>query len=87
MILAKEKGYNTYVKVADSKCKAAADWWTENQDKWALVRNKWDAVYNRNTNLSLEEKVGNKPLYKFLFDNENYNTSEKINPVIESFVK
>jgi hypothetical protein len=87
VILAKEKGYNTYVKVADSKCKAAADWWTENQDKWALVRNKWDAVYNRNTNLSLEEKVGNKPLYKFLFDNENYNTSEKINPVIESFVK
>ena len=87
VILAKEKGYNTYVKVADSKCKAAADWWTENQDKWALVRNKWDAVYNRNTNLSLEEKVDNKPLYKFLFDNENYNTSEKINPVIESFVK
>ncbi|MEL0651701.1 DUF6607 family protein [Algibacter sp. TI.3.09] len=87
VILAKEKGYNTYVKVADSKCKAAADWWTENQDKWALVRNKWDAVYNRNTNLILEEKVDNKPLYKFLFDNENYNTSEKINPVIESFVK
>ena len=87
VILAKEKGYNTYVKVADSKCKAAADWWTENQDKWALVRNKWDAVYNRNTNLSLEEKVDNKPLYKFLFDNENYSTSEKINPVIESFVK
>ncbi|WP_282148640.1 DUF6607 family protein [Algibacter lectus] len=87
VILAKEKGYNTYVKVADSKCKAAADWWTENQDKWALVRNKWDAVYNRNTNLSLEEKVDNKPLYKFLFDNENYNTSEKINPIIESFVK
>ncbi|GAL78542.1 hypothetical protein JCM19274_1006 [Algibacter lectus] len=88
VILAKEKGYNTYVKVADNKCKAAADWWTENQDKWALVRNKWAAVYNRNTNLSLEEKVENKPpLYKFLFDNENYNTSEKINPVIESFVK
>ena len=87
VILAKEKGYNTYVKVADSKCKAAADWWTENQDKWALVRNKWDAVYNRNTNLSLEEKVDNKPLYKFLFDDENYSTSEKINPVIESFVK
>ncbi|SFC68406.1 hypothetical protein SAMN04489722_103163 [Algibacter lectus] len=87
VILAKEKGYNTYVKVADNKCKAAADWWTENQDKWALVRNKWDAVYGRNTNLSLEEKVDNKPLYKFLFDNENYNTSEKINPIIESFVK
>lgn len=87
VILAKEKGYNTYVKVADSKCKAAADWWIKNQEKWALVRNKWDDVYGRNKNLILEEKVDNKPLYKFLFDEEKYSTPEKINPVIESFVK
>jgi len=87
VILAKEKGYNTYVKVADSKCKAAADWWTENQEKWALVRTKWDDVYGRNKTLILEEKVDNKPLYKFLFNEEHYHTAEKINPVIESFIK
>ncbi|WP_405294625.1 DUF6607 family protein [Algibacter sp. Ld11] len=87
VILAKEKGYNTYIKVADSKCKAAADWRSKNQNKWALVRTKWGDIYGRNKSLNLEEKVDNKPLYKFLFDEENYDTAEKINPVIESFVK
>lgn len=85
VILAKEKGYNTYVKVEDSKCKAAADWWKNNNKKWALVRNKWEKVYNRNTDLVLEEKVDNKALYKHLFSDE-YTNEEDINKVIESFV-
>ncbi|GAA4233707.1 hypothetical protein GCM10022291_11410 [Postechiella marina] len=86
VILAKEKGYNTYVKVDDSKCKGASDWWKENHEKWALVRNKWAQVYNRNKNLSLENKVENKQLYKYLFS-DDYKTTENINKVIESFVK
>ncbi|WP_103071782.1 DUF6607 family protein [Aquimarina sediminis] len=85
VLLAKEKGYNTYVKVDDSKCKAAADWWKENNEKWALVRNKWEKVYGRNTNLVLEAKVDNKALYKHLFSDE-YTKKEDINKVIESFV-
>lgn len=86
IVLAKEKGYNTYVKVDDSKCKAAAAWWIESTNKWALVRNKWSEVYGRNKNLTLEVKVDNKPLYKFLFSDE-YKEEQKINKVIESFVK
>jgi len=84
-VLAKEKGYNTYVKVADEKCQAAADWWTENYDKWATVRAKWDEVYGRNTNLTLKEKVDNKVMYKHLF-NEEMTAKEDIDQVIESFV-
>lgn len=87
VVLAKEKGYNTYVKVADSRCAAAAKWWKENSKKWSLVRAKWDEVYARNKNLSLEEKVSNKPLYKFLFDDEAYNDKAAIDGVIDSFVK
>jgi hypothetical protein len=87
VILAKEKGYNTYVKVNDSRCAAAAKWWKENENKWALVRAKWDQVYGRNKNLSLEEKVDNKPLYKFLFEKEGYETKAEIDGVIDSFVK
>ncbi|PKV49246.1 hypothetical protein ATE84_1266 [Aquimarina sp. MAR_2010_214] len=85
VILAKEKGYNTYVKVDDSKCKAAANWWKENNQKWALVRNKWENVYGRNADLVLEAKVDNKPLYKHLFSDENIKEKD-INKVIESFV-
>ncbi len=87
VIIAQEKGHNNYVKVEDSKCVAAQDYWKENVKKWAIVRAKWDTVFERNTNLLLEEKVDNKVLYKYLFDEENYKTAEQINPVIESFVK
>ncbi|WP_438711501.1 DUF6607 family protein [Aquimarina muelleri] len=85
IILAKEKGYNTYIKVDDSKCKAAADWWKENNEKWALVRNKWEEVYARNFDLKLKAKVDNKALYKYLFS-EEYTKKEDVNKVIESFV-
>lgn len=86
IIIAKEKGYNTYVKVDDSRCAVAANWWKEQNQKWATVRTKWDEVYGRNKNLSLEEKVDNKPLYKHLFDDE-ITAEAQIDPVIESFVK
>ena len=86
VIVAKEKGYNTYVKVDDSKCAAAANWWKVHTDKWAIVRTKWDNVYGRNTDLSLEEKVDNKVLYKYLFD-DAYDQEGEIEEVIESFVK
>lgn len=86
VLLAKEKGYNTYVKVDDSRCKAAANWWKENTAKWELVRAKWDNVYARNKDLALEEKVDNKVLYKHLF-NDEVTEKEQIDPIIESFVK
>jgi len=86
IILAKEKGYNTFVKVDDSRCAGASKWWKENQEKWALVRAKWDEIYGRNTTLQLEKKVDNKVLYKYLFD-EGYEEKAKIDGVIESFVK
>ncbi|SHI26635.1 MULTISPECIES: DUF6607 family protein [Leeuwenhoekiella] len=86
VLLAKEKGYNTYKKVDDSRCAAAEKWWQENEEKWAKVRAKWDEVYGRNKDLVLEEKVDNKVLYKYLFD-EGYEEVAKIDEVIESFVK
>lgn len=86
VVLANEKGYNTYVKVDDSRCQATIDWWKENQDKWAVVRAKWDDVYSRDKDLVLETKVDNKPLYKILFDDKVVK-EEEINTTIESFVK
>ncbi len=87
IVLAKEKGYNTYVKVEDSKCDAAAQWWKDNKSKWAIVRAKWDNVFNRHQDLSLEEKVSNKSMFRFLLDEENYSDKASIDKVIDSFVK
>ncbi len=85
VLLAQEKGFNTYKKVDDSKCKAAADWWLKNQTKWKLVRTKWDNVFNKKTDLTLHEKVQNKNLYKYLFS-DDYAEKNQIDEVIESFV-
>ncbi|MGJ8591668.1 MAG: DUF6607 family protein [Aquaticitalea sp.] len=87
VLLAQEKGHNTYVKVDDSKCKVAQDYWKENNAKWAVVRSKWDQVFSRNKDLVLEEKVDNKDLFKYILDDENYKTSAQIDPIIDSFVK
>ncbi|WP_233897813.1 DUF6607 family protein [Tenacibaculum piscium] len=86
VIIAYEKGYNTYVKVADERCKPAQNWWKKNQEKWQLVRNEWNNVFNKNTDLSLEKKVKNKPLYKHLFSDE-ITTEKEINKIIQSFLK
>lgn len=86
VLLADEKGYNTYVRVDDSKCAAAADWWQKNKDKWSTVRNKWTEVYGRNSNLALNAKVDNKLLFKYLFS-EEYSTKTDVDKIIESFIK
>jgi hypothetical protein len=86
VIIANEKGYNSYVKVPDARCKVAKEWWIANTSKWEMVRNKWDEVYGRNTNLTLETKVDNKPLYKHLFS-EEVTAKEEMENIIESFVK
>lgn len=86
ILIAKEKGYNTYTRVDDTRCAAAANWWNVNTNKWATVRLKWEEVYDREKDLSLEAKVNNMALYKHLFD-DAITQEEQINLLIESFVK
>jgi hypothetical protein len=85
IVVAHEKGYNNYVKVEDSKCESAANWWVKNQNKWKNVRNKWEEVYGRNKNLSLKKLVNNNPLYVVLFSKE-INQKDQINSSIESYI-
>ncbi len=86
VVLAEEKGFNTYVKVDDSRCKAAQDWWKENEKDWALVRAKWDKVFAENQDLKLNAKVNDKPLYAHLFDKDFVKTEESIEKTINTFI-
>ena len=85
ILIAKEKGFNYYKRVDDSRCKAAADWWTQNYSKWKTVRDKWNEVYSKKTDLKLHSLVDSKPLYSYLFDDAMIN-EETINKTIESFI-
>ena len=86
VLLAQEKGLNTYKKVSDSRCIAAQEWWKENEGSWALVRAKWNKVYNRDHDLQLNAKVENKPLYKYLFADDFQYSEANIDKTIESFI-
>ncbi len=85
LIIAKEKGYNTYKKVNDNRCSIAKKWWIDNSNKWAIVRSKWEQIFNKKVDLYLKPTFENKPLYVYLFD-EKIKDKESINSLLESFV-
>ena len=82
-ILADEKGFNTYNRVDDSKCEAAAKWWEENKEFWAVVRDTWDSIYKRNKDLELHAKVDGKRLYEVLFSMKPNTPKRKIKKTIK----
>ena len=84
-ILAHEKGLNYYIRVDEQRCKDAVDWWIKNENKWENVRNKWEEIYARNTNLSIKKSVDNLPLFMKLFSDEMID-SKQINETIELYI-
>lgn len=86
VILAQEKGLNTYKKVDDSKCKAAIEYWSKNMKDWAVVRAKWEDVFAKQTDLKLKRKVDGKPLYKHLFSDNFKFSNENISKLIEQYL-
>ena len=86
ILLAQEKGLNTYKKVDDSRCKAAKAWWEENSDEWSMVRAKWDNLFARNINLHLKDKVDGKHLHEHLLSKDFSKTKGDIDKTIQSFV-
>lgn len=67
-LLAEEKGWNTYVKVDDSRCKAAQDWWAKNEQFWSDVRKVWDEIYAaKAATLTFKGRVDNKVMFQKIF--------------------
>lgn len=87
VILAQEKGYNTYTKVDDARCKVAQDWWQQNHQMWKSIRASWENIFRQKQNLSLKAKVDGKPLYRHLFAMDITSSNESIENVINRFIK
>lgn len=87
VLIAQEKGWNIYTKVAEEKCQLAAKWWEETQSFWAEVRGAWDEVYNREGALTLHKAVDNKPLFMHFYPLEKSGAKTgEIKNVINKFV-
>ncbi|WP_413557359.1 DUF6607 family protein [Bdellovibrio sp. HCB209] len=63
----KERGENTYKRVDDSKCQAAANWWTEHKSGWKVIRASWAKVRAENPKLKLGFKDPEGDLWPKLF--------------------
>ena len=86
IVLAQEKGYNTYKKVENERCIAAQVFWKDNKEMWALVRKHWNTIFSMRQNIQLKNKVEGKRLYQYLFALESDTKSEEINAIIDSFL-
>lgn len=65
-LIAQEKGWNPYVRVADSRCQSAQNWWKQHRDFWSVVRKEWDQIIATHPNLVLHPKVDGKAAWIML---------------------
>lgn len=86
-LIAEEKGYNTYKKVALSNCQAGIDWLKENGEMWAIVRTEFDKIYAQKKDIEMHRKVKNKFLYQHLFKLSKDASREEIRELIVQYLK
>jgi len=88
IVLAEEKGYNTYTKVDDSRCKAAQDFWSEHNSYWADVRSEWQSVFDDKKDIIMKKSIDDKPLFMHMFElqDQDYN-DKKIKTQIQAFLE
>jgi len=86
ILIAEEKGYNTYTKVAKDKCSLAFNWWKENSVKWSSVRSVWNKIYEKDKDLTLKVRVNKMKLYEHLLFSDNYDSPDSHENLINSFV-
>ncbi len=94
--LAMEKSYNTYEKVADSRCQPAIDWWKGHKYFWRDVVKVWDKELYSQASVKIDFKKTGAPLWSRLFELDDemstrpaYDSKEstqKIKTIIENHI-
>lgn len=78
-LLAEEKGYNTYKRLADNKCEVAKAYWEKNKPFWIKVKAAWDNYFAANNSIGLKATDENgKPLNSLLSKLEIAYTEKEI---------
>jgi hypothetical protein len=86
IVVAEEKGFDTYKKVDNSKCILAQNYWKKNAPLWKKIRDKWATVFNQKKDLSIHKTVDKKQLFSKLFELKPEATNEEISQIIDSFI-
>jgi len=86
-LVAKEKGFDYYRKVDDSKCSGAKKYWVANKAMWKNVREKWATIFAQNKDLTLLPKVEGQSLFMALFDLKPTASKSETDAIIEKYWK
>ena len=86
VLIASEYGINNYLKVSNERCEYARTWWTKNSEKWKIVRDEWELVFEHNDTITLKTNYNDKPLWSYLFSDE-YSDKNEIKNIINNFIK
>lgn len=86
-LIAKEKGFDYYKKVDDSRCAGAKKYWAANKTMWKNVREKWATIFAQNKDLTLLNKVEGQSLFMALFDLKPTAAKSETDAIIEKYWK
>ena len=87
ILLAKEKGYNTYDRVENSKCQAGIDWWKTNEAFWSNARDVWGDIYGTGKDIELDADADAKHIYDVLFGMDLATKPNEIKKELKKFIK
>ncbi|HVL01320.1 MAG TPA: DUF6607 family protein [Dongiaceae bacterium] len=65
--VAKELGNNRYQRIKDFDWSAGDTFWKQTGPYWAIVRQQWDQLSDRNPRFALKEKHDNAALFEVIF--------------------
>lgn len=86
VIIAKEKGMDTYTKIDNSKCIAAHQYWKKNAALWKKVRTKWDEIFVKDQSLMMQPSPDKQPLFAKLFSLKPDANQQTIAEIIDGYV-
>ena len=65
--IAKERGYNTYERIADEQCSEAIEWWPTQRHQWQGITAAWDSLRSEQDVIKMKDKHNGLPLWIRLF--------------------
>ncbi len=87
VLLAKEKGFNTYTKINDDACLYGQEWWSKNHEKWDVIRDVWEDIYTSGEDLSLMQELDGVKLYSELFSLDVDVKKSKVKKTLKPYLK
>lgn len=86
VLLAKEKGFDIYTKVEDSKCIIAQNYWKKNALVWKKVRDKWETIFVKDKDLVMQIPSDKQPLFMKLFALKPDSSRDEISAIIDNYI-